>query len=167
MINSDDLVSFSKYMYDNYTLKKNKQSSEDEEQMTGGTELNKDISVSVHKTNMYEKQPNEKPTITRPYMSIFEYTRVITELAKYIYDLKSLESLIDQSDNVNIIVYPCELAFRLLEAGKFDAKINRGYETVWFSDLKQNPLWKTMITNYYKQQHEIVKKEFLSEYELL
>lgn len=143
----DDLSNFSRFMYENFE---------------GGAPPRETIDVSVVS---YPKKPNEKPTITRPLMSIFEFVRVITELAKHIYNVKSLSDYVEDK-NMNTIVYPCEIALKLLEEGKYDAKINRGYETVWFSDLRKNPQWTTIIEAYYRQQHDNAK-QFLSAYGLV
>lgn len=107
-----------------------------------------------------------EPKITRPTMSIFEYAEVHTMLAEYIAANKSIKNFIDDVEvrgNVN----PAELAFHLLKEGKWDAKIDRGYEVVSYSKLKINPQWETTILNYFNQQHETQKKELFEPLGLL
>lgn len=100
------------------------------------------------------------PIMTRDTLSIFEYVGVITKLAKYLSSLKSLDKYISEVE-VNQIINPAELAFNLINDGKYDAILDRGYERVTFSKMKVKQQWKDMITNYFKEQHEVVQHEVL------
>lgn len=106
------------------------------------------------------------PKMTRETLSIYEYVGVITKLAKYLNSLTSLDKYLSDIE-VNQIINPSELAFNLLNDGKFDAVIDRGYELVTFSKLKIKKQWKDTISNYFKNQHDIVEKEILKPLELL
>ena len=80
----------------------------------------------------------------------------MTDLDKY---LTSIE--------VNQIINPAELAFNLLNDGKFDAIIDRGYELVTFSTLKVRKQWKDTISNYFKSQHDTIEREILQPLDIL
>lgn len=106
------------------------------------------------------------PKMTRETLSIYEYVGVITKLAKYLNSLTSLDKYLSDIE-VNQVINPSELAFNLLNDGKFDAVIDRGYELVTFSVLKIKKQWKDTISNYFKNQHDTVEKEILKPLELL
>ena len=106
------------------------------------------------------------PKITRETLSIYEYVGVITKLAKYLNSLTSLDKYLSDIE-VNQVINPAELAFNLLNDGKFDAVIDRGYELVTFSVLKIKKQWKDTISNYFKNQHNTIEKEILAPLELL
>lgn len=99
-----------------------------------------------------------EPKITRPTISIYEYSEIHTMLADFIEPHKSIKDFTDEVEikgNVN----PAELAFYLLKEHKWNAKIDRGYEVVSFSKLKINKQWSDTIENYFKEQHETQKRE--------
>lgn len=106
------------------------------------------------------------PKITRETLSIYEYVGVITKLAKYLNSLTNLDKYLSDIE-VNQVINPSELAFNLLNDGKFDAVIDRGYELVTFSVLKIKKQWKDTISNYFKNQHDAIEKEILEPLELL
>lgn len=106
------------------------------------------------------------PKMTRETLSIYEYVGVITKLAKYLNSLTNLDKYLPDIE-VNQIINPSELAFNLLNDGKFDAVIDRGYELVTFSVLKIKKQWKDTISNYFKNQHDTIEKEILGPLELL
>lgn len=106
------------------------------------------------------------PKMTRETLSIYEYVGVITKLAKYLNSLTNLDKYLPDIE-VNQIINPSELAFNLLNDGKFDAVIDRGYELVTFSVLKIKKQWKDTISNYFKNQHDTIEKEILAPLELL
>ena len=54
-----------------------------------------------------------KPKLTRDICSVFEFVRVITDLANHLYTLPSIEKYIDDIEIKNIIE-PCDLAYKLL-----------------------------------------------------
>ena len=101
-----------------------------------------------------------EPHITRETLSIYEYVAVITKLAKYLFSLMDIAKYIDEVE-LNQVVNPSELAFNLLNDGKFDAVIDRGYEKVTFSKLKIREQWKETIRNYFNYQHQVMDEEVL------
>lgn len=107
-----------------------------------------------------------KPVITSPYISIYEYAKLLTELSLLLFNQKSLSKYIDNIEVKNIIDTN-KIAYELLKNGTFDAIIDRGYEKVNFSELKVNPLWNNMIEQFLKEQEENVNKSFLSVLDLL
>ena len=124
-----------------------------------------------HNVKLHENNPKTEvevyyPRMTRNTLSIFEYVGVITKLAKYLNSLTNLDKYLSDIE-VNQIINPAELAFNLLNDGKFDAVIDRGYELVTFSTLKVKKQWKETISNYFKQQHETVEQEILKPLDLL
>lgn len=106
------------------------------------------------------------PKMTRETLSIYEYVGVITKLAKYLNSLTNLDKYLPDIE-VNQIINPAELAFNLLNDGKFDAVIDRGYELVTFSVLKIKKQWKDTISNYFKNQHDTIENEILGPLDLL
>jgi hypothetical protein len=106
-----------------------------------------------------------RPVLTSDGISLFEYVRVITCLAEALFEMKSICKYIQEYE-INYIINPCELAFLLLEAGKFDAVIDRKCEKVLYSNLKINPKWKYIITEYYKNHHQAINSELLSGFSL-
>lgn len=94
-----------------------------------------------------------EPVITRKNISIFELVRVITDLANYLYELKDINKYIDDLE-LDEIVDPVNLAFLLLQSGKFDAIINRGCEYVTYSKLKKNKTTLMLIEDYLNNQRE-------------
>ena len=91
--------------------------------------------VKLHENNSKTEVEVYYPRMTRNTLSIFEYVGVITKLAKYLNSLTNLDKYLSDIE-VNQIINPAELAFNLLNDGKFDAVIDRGYELVTFSTLK-------------------------------
>lgn len=134
-------------------------------QMIGGNDEKEDLNI-----NVYDESPEVevyKPAITRETMSKYEFVRVITAVAKYLNSLPDLSKYCKDLE-VNSIINPAELAFNLVMDGKMNATLDRlGYEKVTFSELKINPLWVSMVKNYFEQRHESEKKEILEPLMLL
>lgn len=103
-----------------------------------------------------------EPIKTRKYISLYEFTRVITDLALHLYELPDIERFVDDIEIANIID-PCTLAFKLLMSGKFNAIIDRGYEKVTFSRLKKNKNTIKLVENYLKQQENNRRADILEQ----
>lgn len=106
------------------------------------------------------------PKITRDMIGLYEYVGVITKLAKYLYDLPDLGKYLNDLE-VNSLINEAELAFQLLDSGKMDAIIDRGYEKVTFSVLKVRPQWKETILHYFAERRSNVENEMLKPLGLL
>ena len=107
-----------------------------------------------------------KPKLTRDICSVFEFVRVITDLANHLYTLPSIEKYIDGIEIKNIIE-PCDLAYRLLRNGRFNAILDRGTEKVTFSELHVDPFTYELVESYLNQQEDIRRKSFLEKLNLL
>lgn len=123
-------------------------------------ELDGDIPEDKVTVNESAKIEIHHPKITRPTISVYEYVGAITKLAKFLYSINDLERYISEVEVVQVI-NPAELAFKLLDEGKFDAILDRGYERVSFSTLKVRPQWRDMIINYFAQQNKNLHDEML------
>ncbi len=100
------------------------------------------------------------PVITRSTISIYEYTRVLTDLSVYLYESPDLNKYIDEIE-VDNIIDTNKLAYKLLKEGVFDAILDRGYEKVTFSRLKIDPRYDTLIEAYLEQQDRNRTEGFL------
>ena len=107
-----------------------------------------------------------KPKLTRDICSVFEFVRVITDLANHLYTLPSIEKYIDGIEIKNIIE-PCDLAYKLLRNGRFNAILDRGTEKVTFSELHVDPFTYELVESYLNQQEDIRRKSFLEKLNLL
>ncbi len=108
-----------------------------------------------------------KPIRTRHTMSKFEYCRVITAAAKYLYNLPNLERFCSTIE-VNMIINPAELAFKLLQKGRLNATFDRlGYEKVSYSELRINSEWQKTIEYYFRQKANNEVNEVLKPFGLL
>lgn len=108
--------------------------------------------------------PIYKPQITRPTMSKFEFVRVCTAAAKYLYSIPDLSKYVSATE-INDIINPAELAFILIINGKLNATLDRlGYEKVTMSELKINPIWIDILKNYFNHRHQQEHKEILEAY---
>lgn len=142
------------------------------ESMMGGASDNEDTTAPVtHVTQVYDSADTSvqvyKPKITRPTMSKFEFVRVCTAAAKYLYALPDLSAYI-KTPEVNDLINPAELAFLLITSGKLNATLDRlGYERVTMSELRINPIWIQIVRNYFNQRHEAEHAEVLVPYGLL
>ena len=135
----------------------------------GGDKVSDDnVEIKDKTSDTQEKTTIEvyHPKITRETLSIYEYVGVITKLAKYLNNMTDLDKYLT-SIEVNQIINPAELAFNLLNDGKFDAIIDRGYELVTFSTLKVRKQWKDTISNYFKSQHDTIEREILQPLDIL
>ena len=107
-----------------------------------------------------------EPKITRPIMSIYEYSETHTLLADYLESQKSIRNFTNDIE-IKSTVNPSELAFYLLLEGKWDAIIDRGYEKVSYSKLVYNPQWKKTCEHYFKEQHIAQQKELFEPLQLV
>ena len=107
-----------------------------------------------------------KPKLTRDICSVFEFVRVVTDLANHLYTLPSIEKYIDGIEIKNIIE-PCDLAYKLLRNGRFNAILDRGTEKVTFSELHVDPVTYELVESYLNQQEDIRRKSFLEKLDLL
>jgi hypothetical protein len=107
-----------------------------------------------------------KPKITRDICSVFEFVRVVTDLANHLYTLPSIEKYIDGIEIKNI-VEPCDLAYKLLRNGRFNAILDRGTERVTFSELHVDPFTYELVESYLAQQEDTRHKSFLEKLDLL
>jgi hypothetical protein len=107
-----------------------------------------------------------KPKVTRDICSVFEFVRVVTDLANHLYTLPSIEKYIDGIEIKNI-VEPCDLAYKLLRYGRFNAILDRGTERVTFSELHVDPFTYELVESYLAQQEDTRHKSFLEKLDLL
>ena len=128
-----------------------------EDNIKGGDIARKQTSENIRKY---------KPVITSKYISIYEYTRLLTELSLLLFNQKSLSKYINTIEVKNIIDTN-RIAYDLLKHGVFDAGIDRGYEKVNFSELIVNPLWDNMIERFLNEQEETINTSFLSMLKLI
>lgn len=131
--------------------------------MIGGDKVEDDVNVNVEVVNKENDVDvvEYEPHITREIISKYEYVRVITAVAKYLYSIQDLSKYVEDVE-INSIINPCELAFELISKGKFDAVLDRqGYEKVTFSKLKVNPMWVNMLKEYFAEQHKNIENEIM------
>ncbi len=107
-----------------------------------------------------------KPKVTRDICSVFEFVRVVTDLANHLYTLPSIEKYIDGIEIKNI-VEPCDLAYKLLRNGRFNAILDRGTERVTFSELHVDPFTYELVESYLAQQEDTRHKSFLEKLNLI
>lgn len=107
-----------------------------------------------------------EPRITRKQLSVYEYCRVITDLANYLYNTDNIDKYIDTIE-IHNIVDPCSLAFKLLESGKFDAIIDRGYERVTYSKCTFNNIYLDLVRSYIEQQENNILNEIFKKLKLI
>lgn len=107
-----------------------------------------------------------KPKLTRDICSVFEFVRIVTDLANHLYTLPSIEKYIDGIEIKNI-VEPCDLAYKLLRNGRFNAILDRGTEKVTFSELHVDPFIYELVESYLNQQEDVRRKSFLEKLDLL
>lgn len=93
--------------------------------------------------------------ITRPKMSIYEYSNTLTSLADKIFYSDDLATYTND-ETINNLINPSELAFRLFENHIYDAYLLRDNEKVLFSDLYINPNYKNLLDRYFKKQSKVV-----------
>ena len=107
-----------------------------------------------------------KPRLTRDICSVFEFVRIITDLANHLYNLPSIEKYIDGIEIKNI-VEPCDLAYKLLRNGRFNAILDRGTEKVTFSELHVDPFTYELVETYLNQQEDVRRRSFMEKLQLL
>lgn len=120
--------------------------------------------ITVYETS--DEIEKFKPKLTRDNCSIYEFCRIITDLANHISVQHSIEKYIDELE-VKDIIEPCDLAYRLLRKGRFDAILDRGYEKVTFSELKVDPFIYETVEKYLDQQEAIRKNTVLEKLNLI
>ena len=121
----------------------------------------KDIQLINQNDIPIEKVKIFKPKLTRNICSVFEYTRIITELANYLSNVPDLSNYIEDID-VDNIIEPYEVAYVLLRKGKFNAIIDRGVEKVSLSELYVDSFIYDLIEEYITQQEKERKESLLN-----
>ena len=122
---------------------------------------------------IYKKPPNIlggendimetlSPKYRRPMCSVFEYSRLLTILARTIFHSPSLAEYMDNGESISNMVNYCELAYQLIKTGKWDAKLDNGYDPVSLSRLKINPRWNDMIEVYINELNQSRNEELFS-----
>jgi hypothetical protein len=96
---------------------------------------------------------------SRPILSIYELSSILTTLSKKIYNSNSLEEYISKDSTVNGVVNPSDIAVNVLFNGDYDALINRYSEKVLYSDMYVKPSYKEILINYYNKQRKILDNE--------
>ena len=109
---------------------------------------------------------DEKKSISRPIMSIYELSATITSLAKAIYEDKTLQKYIKCNDQINDLINPSNIACELLFTKKYDAYLNRYSDVVKFSDLYLNPIYIEELRLYFNKQYKITKEYILHSLDL-
>ena len=99
-----------------------------------------------------------KPLYRRPMCSKYEYARILTVLAKAIFNSNNLKDFIDEDEVTSMVDY-IDLAYKLIKSGKWDAQLNNGYDVANLSELKINPIWEKQIEIYLKEHHESMNRE--------
>ena len=91
--------------------------------------------------------------------SVYEISGVNTQLARLIYESDSLKSVLSVKDGeeVNEILDPAYIAYKLLSENVYDANLYRDGECVRYSELYKNPRWLELLENYYKKRSHITK----------
>lgn len=107
-----------------------------------------------------------KPKMTRDICSVFEFVRIVTDLANHLYNLPSIEKYIDGIEIKNI-VEPCDLAYKLLRNGRFNAILDRGVEKVTFSELHVDPFIYDLVETYLNKQEDVRRESFLEKLQLI
>ena len=128
-----------------------------------------DSSNSSSKIQFYDSDvtiEKFKPRLTRDICSVFEFVRIITDLANHLYNLPSIEKYIDGIEIKNI-VEPCDLAYKLLRNGRFNAILDRGTEKVTFSELHVDPFTYELVETYLNQQEDVRRRSFMEKLHLM
>lgn len=129
----------------------------DPSSLTGGSE----------KVQFIDQLEIHKPVFTRNICSIYEYTLVLTTLAKMLHDSKDISKYVDIV-NANTLINPAHLAFLLISSGKMNATLIRNYrnvneqELVSLSELIVNPEWEDRIRSYYLEKEKSMTDELYS-----
>ena len=124
---------------------------------------------NAHKTYFYDSDvtiEKFKPKVTRDICSVFEFVRIVTDLANHLYNLPSIEKYIEGIEIKNI-VEPCDLAYKLLRNGRFNAILDRGVEKVTFSELHVDPFIYDLVESYLNKQENDRKESFLEKLSLI
>lgn len=149
-------------------------------QTQGGDEENKDVNENVDEDENEENENEEeeiiseeetinnieseinkvKPMYRRPMCSKYEYARLLTMLAKAMFNSNSLKEFIeiDEQTGSSMIDYT-EVAYKLIKSGKWDAQLDNGYDVANLSELKINPIWEEQIEIYLREHHDSMNRE--------
>lgn len=142
-----------KYNFDSYLKLIGSSQNQEQKEETTVTIHPKDQTVEIY-----------KPKLTRNTLSIYEFVRVITAVAKHLSSIRDISAYISDSNDIEInsIINPAELAFKLVKEGKINATLERlGYEKVTFSELKINPLWINTLEDYFATRRDAEVNELL------
>ena len=120
----------------------------DPSSLTGGSE----------KVQFIDQLEIHKPVFTRNICSIYEYTLVLTTLAKMLHDSKDISKYVDIV-NANTLINPAHLAFLLISSGKMNVNEQ---ELVSLSELIVNPEWEDRIRSYYLEKEKSMTDELYS-----
>ena len=104
--------------------------------------------------------------VSRPILSIYELSNVITSLAKSIYEDKSVNNYIDVEGDINDLLNPAHIASELLFNGNYDAFINRYSDVLKYSDMYVDEIYVDLIRNYFNKQKNITKELILKSLDL-
>ena len=111
----------------------------------------KDLKITTYTTG---------PKFTRSILSLYEYSCILTTLAKYLEDQTELSEYLPPSTELQDFINPSFLAFELLEMGKVNAIVTRNKrEQFSYRELYIKPEWKDMIREYIAEKRELMKKE--------
>ena len=122
--------------------------------------------ITLHEITNEAVVETYEPKITRPIMSIYEYSEVHTQLGEYLDSQKSIRTFTNDVE-IKFTVNPVEVAFYLLKEGKWDATLDRGYELVSYSKLTYNPQWEHTVKNYFDEQHITQQQDLFAPLDLI
>ena len=134
--------------------------------ITGGKKGDKEVGEETSEETSEEMGDDKvktviektKPLYRRPMCSKYEYARILTILAKAIFNSNNLKDFIDEDEVTSMVDY-IDLAYKLIKSGKWDAQLNNGYDVANLSELKINPIWEKQIEIYLKEHHESMNRE--------
>lgn len=131
---------------------------EEGEQIGGNTKV--DIEDPVKDKSLKITTHTTGPKFTRPILSLYEYSCILTTLARYLDNQTELSEYLPPSTELQDFINPSFLAFELLERGKVNAILTRnGVEQFSLQELYIKPEWKNMIREYISSKRELMKKE--------
>lgn len=131
----------------------------DIDQLRGG-DVQVEIEDAIRDKSLKITSRASGPKYTRPILSLYEYSCILTTLAKYLDDQTELSEYLPPSTELEDFINPSFLAFELLERGKVNAIITRNkVEQFSYKELYIKPEWKEMIKNYIAEKKELMKKE--------
>lgn len=95
-------------------------------------------------------------TKTRPLCGNYEFSAVLTKLAKEIHDQKDLSNYIENFDG-NTLINPTDIALQILLNGNYDAYLIRDNDNQLFSTMYINPTQIEILQNYFTKQRKLIK----------